>query len=60
MASTHDNKENDSVNNIVDKDVLGLDKNRVNTQNTNAKPKRIFIALAIIALIVIIYWFFSH
>ncbi|MES2133476.1 MAG: hypothetical protein V4506_14100 [Bacteroidota bacterium] len=57
MDSTGNNREKDSVNNIVDKDVLGLDKNQGNTLSSNAKPKRIFIALAIIAVIVIIYWF---
>lgn len=60
MNTTRNNKDKDSVSNIVDRDVLGLDRKQGNRQSSNAKPKRIFIALAIIALIVMIYWFFSH
>lgn len=43
---------------FVEKDVLGLDKPPVRTTRSN--PKKIFIGLAVIIAIALVYWLVMH
>ena len=45
---------------IMEKDVLGLDKNPGGGSGTKAKPNRIFIILLIVAAIALTYWFITN
>jgi hypothetical protein len=45
---------------FVQRDVLGLDKNASPHTGTKAKPSRIFIGLAIVIIIAIVFWLVKH
>jgi len=59
MESTENNKKEKPAKIFVEKDVLGLEKPTADTSKPKAKPNRIFIGLAIVIIIAVLYWLFK-
>jgi hypothetical protein len=59
MNPAEDQNKPEPLNTVANKDVLGLDKPSGNSTGSKANPKRIFIVLGILALVVLIYWLYS-
>ena len=59
MNSKENNTKENRSKIFIEKDVLGLEKTQPQTTNTKAHPGRIFIVLAVIVAIAILYWLFT-
>ncbi len=59
MDPKENNKNEKPAKIFVEKDVLGLEKQTTNISKSKANPNRIFIVLAIVIFIAIVYWIFK-
>ena len=55
-SSEKNNKKEKQTEIYVERDVLGQEKPHADPTKPNTKPNRIFIGLAIVIVIAIIYW----
>ncbi len=56
MDSTKNKDQEGKPLQMVETDVLGLEKNNRNLNSNKAKPNRIFIGLVVVIVIAIVYW----
>ena len=59
MDLKENNKKEKPANIFVEKDILGLEKQPSKSSKTKAHPNRIFMGLAIVIVIAILYWIFK-
>jgi hypothetical protein len=59
MSASKNNDQNGKPVQILERDVLGLEKDKGNSTTNKAKPNRIFIGFAVVIIIAIVYWLVS-
>lgn len=59
MSSSGKNKKEKQKPLFIEKDLLGLDKPKTKLTTSTGRPDKIFIAIAIIVIIVAVYWLLS-
>jgi len=60
MSPSEKNKNEKPTSQFIEKDVLGLDKPNTKLKKTTGRPDKIFIVIAIIVVIVAVYWLLSY
>lgn len=60
MSPSGKNKNEKPTPHFIEKDVLGLDKPKTKLKKTTGRPDKIFIVIAIIVIIVAVYWLLSY
>ena len=59
-AAGENNKQEKATNLFVERDVLGQEKSVSTTQTTKASPNKIFIAVAVVIVVALVYWLVNH
>jgi hypothetical protein len=60
MSPSGKNKNEKPTPQFIEKDVLGLDKPKSKLTKSTGRPDKIFIVIAIIVIIVAVYWLLSY
>jgi hypothetical protein len=60
MDTLKNNDQDGTPLEVVERDVLGLEKKKGENATAKAKPNRIFIGFTVVVILALIYWWFTR